>query len=315
MITGKTEEAVEAVASASTLIADTTVGARGRLSVVAAGWDGSLPCDGASNVALCQVGVCNFEEWLSTSCSTFGPRNEGQQLLLSGVVTVGEKDRNFWRSNCFLVDINLHLWDREVGEGLQSILDGVGILVTTQVFGINLDGTSVVLATELVDETQLEEGFLHTSALESASQFLEILAAVSVTVGLRVVASRALAERAVVTFVAGVAMALLVFKPWPVNTPGLTACCLGIRGNLVAEMSFRGLAEEVERVGIGTALSVSTAVIRARGPAATFTSEGREAFAFTSGAVTQTASATLAVCVLVVKSCVLYALNLFASWG
>jgi len=57
---------------------------------------------------------------------------------------------------------------------------------------------------------------------------------------------------------------------------------------------------------------VSTAVVGASGSATPFASEGRETFALTSGTITQTTSATLAVDVLVVKGCVLLALQLLA---
>jgi len=77
-------------------------------------------------------------------------------------------------------------------------------------------------------------------------------------------------------------MALLVLQPRPVNTPGGYADGLGVLGKLISETRFRGLTNVVEGVRVGAALSMSTAVVGARGAAATFTSEGRKAFAFTS---------------------------------
>merc|ERR1719371_99566 len=98
-----------------------------------------------------------------------------------------------------------------------------------------------------------------------------------------------------------------------VNTPSRCASSLRVSRNLCAVWYFGGLANVVERVGVSAALSVSTAVVGASGSAAPFTSEGRETFALTSGTITQTTSATLAVDVLVVEGCVLLALQLLAS--
>jgi len=313
MIKSKAEVAIEAVASASALVTDTTVGARGLFPVLAIRWDRVFSCHRALEVSLVGIGVGNFEKRLGASCRTLGSWDELQQLLFASVVSVGEEDGNFRLLLVgFLVNINLNLGDCEVGERLQSILNRVGVLISSHAGRINLDWTSVVLTAELVNETEGEESFRRT-AFVFTGQLLEVVATVCVTVGLRVVAFGALAERAVVTFVASVAVALLVFEPRPVNTPRGGTCGAGIFRNLSSESNFGGLTEVVERVRIGTALSVSTAVVRARGAAATFTSEGREAFAFTSGAVAQTTSTTLAVCVLVVKRSVFGALRLFAN--
>merc|ERR1711881_48874 len=107
-------------------------------------------------------------------------------------------------------------------------------------------------------------------------------------------------------------MALLIFEPWPVNAPRRRAHGLGIVGKLCSESCTGSLTEVVERVGVGTALSVSAAIVWARSSAAAFTSERGEALAFTSGTVAQTTSSTFTVRVLVVKSCVFRDLQLLA---
>jgi hypothetical protein len=190
-------------------------------------------------------------------------------------------------------------------------LNGVSILQCGQTNWIKLDGASIVLATELIDEAELEET-RGCNGIETANKLLVVTATISGTVGFGVVASGTLAKRAVITFVTGVAMALLVFEPWPVNTPRGDSDSLGVFGNLISEARQWSLTQVVERVSLGTALSMSTAVVGASRAAATFTSEGREALAFTGRAITQATSATLAVYVLVVKSCILCALCLFA---
>jgi F0F1-type ATP synthase membrane subunit c/vacuolar-type H+-ATPase subunit K len=110
-------------------------------------------------------------------------------------------------------------------------------------------------------------------------------------------------------------MALLVLEPGPVNAPGWHANSLRVRRNLAAERRLRGLSNVEERVRIGAALAVSTAVVGASCATATLTSEGREALAFASGSVAQTTSTTLLVYVLVVEGCVFSRLELSAIWG
>lgn len=213
MVARKTEETIEAVASAGTLITDSTVGTGVGLSVIGACWQGfSLDC--ASEVSASSGGP---EEGL-TARRARGPRHVSQNLLLSSVVTVSELDINFWRGRGSHVKINLNLRNCEVREGFEGILNRVRVLGCSEFFHVNLDGAGIVLATELVSKTQLEERFLCT-ALERASQLLDILATIGITFGLRVITSGALTERAIIAFVTSIAMALLVFEPRPVNTP------------------------------------------------------------------------------------------------
>jgi len=110
-------------------------------------------------------------------------------------------------------------------------------------------------------------------------------------------------------------MALLVLEPRPVNAPCARARCFGISGDVRSVLSIWGLTEVVERIRISAALSVSAAVVGARCSAATFACERWEALAFTSGAITQAASTTLAVSMLVVESCVLPVNALVAICG
>jgi len=323
MITSKTEIAVKAVASTSALVTHTTVGACGRLSVCAAGWEGIFAIHCACDISL----FCGFVESINrefrlTTVETLGSVNDLQHFLFAGVVTISEKDIDH---SCGCGgggvggdNVDLNFRDGEVGERLQGILDGVSILVVGQLVrttcGINLDRAGIVLSTELIDKAELEET-LGGAVIEITRDRLVIVATISITVGFGVVASGTLAERAVITFVAGVAVALLVFEPWPVNAPRGNSDSLGVIGNLTSEWCCWSLTEVEERVSLGTALSMSTAVVGASRAAATFTSEGWEALAFTGRAVTQTTSATLAVDVLVVKRCVLCALPLFSICG
>jgi len=110
-------------------------------------------------------------------------------------------------------------------------------------------------------------------------------------------------------------MALLVLEPWPVDTPGGRTSSLGVSRDLIAIRSLGGLSDKVERVGVGAALTVSTAIVGACCTAATLASKGRKAFAFASGAVAQATSTALAVRVLVVERCILCALPLLAVSG
>jgi len=188
MVTSKTKVAVEAVASASALVADTTVGTRGLFPVfVGNRWGRFLSGDGARDVSFRFVGLNNLEFRLTTMV-TLGSCEELQQLLPSGVVTISEKDRNFWVCLVGLININLNLGNCEVGECLQSILNRIGILIRAHSGCVNLDGTSVVLTTELVNKTELEESFLHSCTFKVASQLLVIVATIRLTVGLGVVA-------------------------------------------------------------------------------------------------------------------------------
>jgi hypothetical protein len=226
-------------------------------------------------------------------------------------VTVSELDINYWFGDISHVKINLNLRNCEVRQGFEGILDRVRVLGWTEFFNVNLDGAGIVLATELVSKTQLEERFLCT-AMELASQLLDILATIGITFSLGVITSGALTERAIIAFVTSIAMALLILEQRPVNTPSRCTSSLRVSRNLCAVWYFGSLSNVVERVGVSAALSVSTAVVGASSSATPFTSEGREAFALTSGTITQTTSATLAVNVLVVKGCVLFALQLLA---
>jgi len=316
MVTSKTEIAVKAIASTSALVTHTTVGACGRLSVCAPSWEGVLTRNRARKISLVQgfVASINHEVRLTT-VGTLGSFNDLQQFLFASVVTISEKDVDN-RCCCVRgdVDVDLNFRDGEVGERLEGILNGVSILIARHTDWINLDWAGIVLATELIDKAELEET-RGCATLEITRNLLVIVATISITVGFGIVAFGALAKRAVVTFVASIAMALLVFEPWPVNTPRGDSDSLGVLGNLTSEWCHWSLTEVEERVSLGTALSMSTAVVGASRAAATFTSEGWEALAFTGRAITQTTSATLAVDVLVVKRCVLCALQLFAICG
>ena len=306
MVARQTEETIEAVASAGTLITDSTVGTGFGLSVfVAIGQRNSRHC--ASEVS---VSTGRAEEGL-TARRASGLRLVHQKLLLSSVVTVSELDINFWVGLGSVVKVNLNLRNRKVRQGFEGILNRVRVFCCGHRVNVNLDGAGIVLATELVNKTQLEERLLSTT-LELASQLLEILTTIGITFGLGVVTSGTLTERAIITFVTSITVALLVLEQRPVNTLSRCATSLRVSRNLCAIWYFGSLANVVKRVGVSAALSVSTAVVGASGSATPFTSEGRETFALTSGTITQTTSATLAVDVLVVKGCVLLALQLLA---
>jgi len=311
VVARQTEETVEAVASAGTLITDSTVGTGAGLSVIGACRQGSsLHC--ASEVS----GSSGRAEEGLTARSARGRRLVNQKLLLSSVVTVGELDINFRGGLGSVVKVNLNLRNRKVRQGFESILNRVRVFGCGHPVNVNLDGAGIVLATELVSKTQLEERFLKegTSFVfsERASQPLDILTTIGITFGLRVVTSGTLTERAIIAFVTSITVALLVLEQRPVDTPSRCATSLRVSRNLCAIWYFGSLANVVKRVGVSAALSVSTAVVGASGSATPFTSEGRETFALTSGTITQTTSATLAVDVLVVKGCVLLALQLLA---
>ena len=306
MVARQTEETIEAVASAGTLIADSTVGAGAGLSVIGAIRQGS-PLHCASEVS---VSSGRAEEGL-TARRASGLRHVCQNLLLSSVVTVSELDVNFWVGLGSVIKVNLNLRNRKVRQGFEGILNRVRVFGCREIIHVNLDGAGIVLATELVSKTQLEERFLSTSC-ELASQPLDILTTIGITFGLGVVTSGALTERAIIAFVTSITVALLVLEQRPVNTPSRCATSLRVSRNLCAIWYFGSLANVVKRVGVSAALSMSTAVVGASGSATPFTSEGRETFALASGTITQTTSATLAVDVLVVKGCVLLALQLLA---
>lgn len=306
MVARQTEETIEAVASAGTLITDSTVGTGAGLSVIGALLQG-CPLHCASEVS----GNNGRAEEGLTARRARGRRLVHQNLLLSSVVTVSELDVNFWVGLGSVVKVNLNLRNRKVRQGFEGILNRVRVLGCSQPLNVNLDGAGIVLATELVSKTQLEERFLNTSC-ELASQPLDILTTIGITFGLRVVTSGTLTERAIIAFVTSITVALLVLEQRPVNTPSRCATSLRVSRNLCAIWYFGSLANVVKRVGVSAALSMSTAVVGASGSATPFTSEGRETFALTSRTITQTASATLAVDVLVVKGCVLLALQLLA---
>jgi len=306
VVARKTKETIEAVASTGTLITDSTAGTGGGLSVICARSHQWLSLNCASKVS---PRGGHPKEGL-TARRTRGRRHVRQHLLLSSVVTVSELDVNFWGGLGSHIKINLNLRNCKVREGFEGILNRVRVFGCIHIH-VNLDGAGIVLATELVNKTQLEERFLCT-VLESARQLLEILATIGITFGLRVITSGTLTERAIIAFVTSIAMTLLVLEPRPVNTPSRCALSLRVSRNLCAVRCFGSLANVVERVGVSAALSVSTAVVGASGSATPFASEGRETFALTSGTITQTTSATLAVSVLVVKGCVLCALRLLA---
>lgn len=311
MVARQTEETIEAVASAGTLITDSTVGTGAGLSVIGAfrqacSLHSAIEVSGSNGRA---------EEGL-TARRARGRRLVNQKLLLSSVVTVSELDINFWGALGSVVKVNLNLRNRKVRQGFEGILNRVRVLGCGHPLNVNLDGAGIVLATELVSKTQLEERFLKEGTLvifsERASQLLDILTTIGITFGLRVVTSGTPTERAIIAFVTSITVALLVLEQRPVNTPSRCATSLRVSRNLCAIWYFGSLANVVKRVGVSAALSVSTAVVGASGSATPFTSEGRETFALTSGTITQTTSATLAVDVLVVKGCVLLALQLLA---
>jgi len=306
VVARQTEETIEAVASAGTLIADSTVGAGAGLSVIGAIRQVS-PLHCASKVS----GSSGRAEEGLTARRARGRRLVHQNLLFSSVVTVSELDVNFWVGLGSVIKVNLNLRNRKVRQGFEGILNRVRVLGCGQSLNVNLDGAGIVLATELVSKTQLEERFLSTSC-ELASQPLDILTTIGITFGLGVVTSGALTERAIIAFVTSITVALLVLEQRPVNTPSRCATSLRVSRNLCAIWYFGSLANVVKRVGVSAALSMSTAVVGASGSATPFTSEGRETFALTSRTITQTTSATLAVDVLVVKGCVLLALQLLA---
>jgi len=306
VVARQTEETIEAVASAGTLITDSTVGTGAGLSVIGAIRQVS-PLHCASKVS----GSNGRAEEGLTARRARGRRLVHQNLLFSSVVTVSELDVNFWVGLGSVIKVNLNLRNRKVRQGFEGILNRVRVLGCGQSLNVNLDGAGIVLATELVSKTQLEERFLSTSC-ELASQPLDILTTIGITFGLGVVTSGALTERAIIAFVTSITVALLVLEQRPVNTPSRCATSLRVSRNLCAIWYFGSLANVVERVGVSAALSMSTAVVGASGSATPFTSEGRETFALTSRTITQTTSATLAVDVLVVKGCVLLALQLLA---
>jgi len=314
VVASETKVSIEAVASTGTLITDSTVGTGGGLSVRGSCWGRVFSCDCAFKVSLCLVRVGRLKEWLTARIAS-SLSNELQHCLLSSVVTISELDFNNWLGLVGEININLNFRNSKVRQGFQGILNRVRVFGLSQTIRINLDGAGIVLAAKLVSETQLEERLLGTSNFELARQLLEILTTIGVTLGLRIITPGTPAEGAIVTFVTSITMALLVLEPWPVNTPSCRAASLRVIRNLAAIFYSGSLANVVERVSVSAALSVATAVIGASGSAATFTSEGRETFALTSGTITQTTSTTLAVNVLVVKSCVLSALQLFASWS
>jgi len=306
VVARQTEETIEAVASAGTLITDSTVGTGAGLSVIGAIRQVS-PLHCASEVS----GSNGRAEEGLTARRARGRRLVHQNLLFSSVVTVSELDVNFWVGLGSVIKVNLNLRNRKVRQGFEGILNRVRVLGCGQSLNVNLDGAGIVLATELVSKTQLEERFLSTSC-ELASQPLDILTTIGITFGLGVVTSGALTERAIIAFVTSITVALLVLEQRPVNTPSRCATSLRVSRNLCAIWYFGSLANVVKRVGVSAALSMSTAVVGASGSATPFTSEGRETFALASGTITQTTSATLAVDVLVVKGCVLLALQLLA---
>jgi len=310
VVARQTEETIEAVASAGTLITDSTVGTGAGLSVIGA------VLQGCSLHFASEVSGSNgrAEEGL-TARRARSRRLVNQKLLLSSVVTVSELDINFWVGLGSVVKVNLNLRNRKVRQGFEGILNRVRVFGCGHPLNVNLDGAGIVLATELVSKTQLEERFLKIFSIffcELASQPLDILTTIGITFGLRVVTSGTLTERAIIAFVTSITVALLVLEQRPVNTPSRCATSLRVSRNLCAIWYFGSLANVVKRVGVSAALSVSTAVVGASSSATPFTSEGRETFALTSGTITQTTSATLAVDVLVVKGCVLLALQLLA---
>ena len=310
MITRETKVAIKAVAQACALVADSTVGTCGRFPVFAIRWERIFSRNRACDIS---VGVfrVNSEKRLTARLAS-GFRNHLQQRLLASVVSVSEGDSDFWFCFGCLFHINLNLGNCKVGKGFQSILNRVGVIGCTHSVRIDQDWTGVVLSTKLVSETQLEKPFLHTS-IKIAHKFLDIVAAIIFTVGLGIITFWALAKRTIITFVPSIAVALLVLQPWPVNTPGSSTGGPGVRRNIRSIWYFGSLTEVVKRVSISATLSMSTAVVGARGSAASFASKRWEAFAFTGGAVTETTSTTLAVCVLVVKSCIFGALQLLAN--
>jgi hypothetical protein len=217
VVARETKVSIEAVASAGTLITDSTVGTCSGLSVCGACWGSGLSGNYASEVSLLCVSVGDPKQGL-TARLTSGPRHELQDLLLSSVVTVSELDVNLWFGLGRDININLNLRNCKVREGFEGILNRVRVLGCIQIVHVNLDGAGIVLATELVSKTQLEERFLG-SAFELASQLLDVLTTIGITFGLRVVTFGTTTERAIIAFVTSITMALLVLEPRPVNTP------------------------------------------------------------------------------------------------
>jgi len=95
VIASKAKVSVKAVASSSALVTDTTVRARGALLVNAARRESVLACDGALDISFRCIGVGDSEQRLTARFAR-RPFEKLHQLLLSGVVTISEKDVNDW---------------------------------------------------------------------------------------------------------------------------------------------------------------------------------------------------------------------------
>jgi len=167
VITSKTKVTVETVASSSTLVANATVGACNPFLVNAINWERILSRDGAFDVSFGSIRVGNSEQRLTTRC-TWGPCNELDELLLSGVVTVSEKDFDYRLFVVALIDVNFNLRDGEVGESFQSILNRIGVLTFTHTNCIDLNRTSIILPAKLISKSQVEETLLHSRIFELA---------------------------------------------------------------------------------------------------------------------------------------------------
>jgi len=97
-----------------------------------------------------------------------------QLVLLAGVVSIRELD--LYRGVCLVVlfEVDLNFRDGEVREGLQSILDRVGVLGTGLCY-IYHDGTRVVFSAELIDKTELEERLFQIFAVNLCETTIDIL--------------------------------------------------------------------------------------------------------------------------------------------
>lgn len=124
---------------------------------------------------------------------TFGFWNELEQRLSSGVVRISELNGDLRRGLGGLIYVNLNLRNREVWKRFQSILNRIGVFICQHGGHIDLDRTGVILASKLVDKTQLKESYFDT-ALKIASQRLLVRAAIGLAVGFGIVTFRALAQ-------------------------------------------------------------------------------------------------------------------------
>lgn len=202
-----------------------------------------------------------------------------QKCLFACVVTVCEFDINHRGCLVAEVDINLDLRDGKVWKCFKSILDGVSYLISTLV-SINENGTGIVNTIELISESEVNETLLQigsTSTIlvlcESTGNSLFVVAEIIGTLSFGIITFRAHTQRAIVTFITSIAVTLLVLQPGCVDAPGASAGGLRMVRDLATVRSSWSLAKVVERVRIGSALTMTTAVVGACGTAAAFASE------------------------------------------